>query len=256
MRHLLAAALLPLFATAPLYAAESGVAVRLAEVKGTVSARASSTADWTPVREGTMLAPGGEVKTYSGSSVVLAFSDGNKVKLEAGTTFGIEGATTLKTTLRLFSGKLSAWVKKANKADFTVRHAAGVAAVRGTVFGMEGTELGLMIALFEGALDFVDGFGRPSSLSPGQSAQSNTQTGLSGISSLPPATPAPEEPKVEAPPPPVAAAAPAPAKEPAPETLPAAETTTETTAVPPPSTTQESATTTCVSTVSPSSPCP
>ena len=42
MRHLLAAALLPLFATVSLYAAESGVAVRLAEVKGTVSARASS----------------------------------------------------------------------------------------------------------------------------------------------------------------------------------------------------------------------
>jgi ferric-dicitrate binding protein FerR (iron transport regulator) len=113
-------------------------------------------APWTGVKDGVMLAPGGEVKTWPDSSVVLAFSDGNKVKLEERTTFGVEGATTLRTSLRLFSGKLAAWVKRGNKADFRVRHAAGVAAVRGTVFTMIGTETGLRIALFEGSLEIVD----------------------------------------------------------------------------------------------------
>lgn len=188
-----------------------------------------------------MLAPGAEVRTGPASSVVLAFSDGNKVKLEQKTAFGAEGATTLKTSLRLFSGKISAWVRRANKADFAVRHAAGAAAVRGTVFGMAGTETDLSIALFEGSLDIVDNFGRPSSLSPGQSARANAQTGLSGISSLPPGAQAPPEPAAEAPPPPVTAAAP--------EALPAAEATAETTALPPASPTQENS-----ATVSPSSP--
>lgn len=244
MKSLLGAALI-LFGLVPLYAAEPGVSVRLAEVAGTVSARASSSAAWTGVGNGAMLAPGGEVRTGPGASVVLAFSDGNKVKLEPGTTFGVEGATTLKTSLRLFAGKLSAWVKRANKADFTVRHAAGVASVRGTVFSMEGTAAGLSIALFEGALDIVDGFGRPSSLSPGQSAQIAQATGLSGISSLPPGTTPPVEPAVEAPPPPAGSAAPAPA----PETVPAEKTTSETITTPPPSSpTQET------STVSPSAP--
>lgn len=241
----LTAALIFLFGVAPLYGAEAGVSVRLAEVAGKVSARAASTAAWTEVRNGAMLAPGGEVRTEPGASVVLAFSDGNKVKLEPGTTFGVEGATTLKTSLRLFTGKLSAWVKRVNKADFVVRHAAGVAAVRGTVFGMEGTETGLSIALFEGALDIVDSFGRPSSMTPGQSAQITQAAGLTGISSLPPEAKAPAEPVVEAPPPPAtAASAPSPA-----ETVPA--DTTESSVVPAPPTSSPTQET---STVSPSAP--
>lgn len=261
MKILLAAVLLSLFAAGPSYAAEAGVSVRLGEVKGTVSARASSSAAWTEVKDGAMLVPGGEVKTGPGSSVVLAFSDGNKVKLEQKTSFAVEGATTLKTSLRLFSGKVSAWVKRANKADFSVRHAAGVAAVRGTIFGMEGNELSMQIELFEGVLDIVDNFGRPSTMSPGQNARMSADAGLMGISSLPPGTKAPEEPKVETPPAPgTTTAAPAPEAAPA-ETVPAdTKAETETTEVPASSPSQENATTTaestCVPTVSPSAPCP
>lgn len=255
MKPLFLAVLLPLFCAAPLYAAEAGVSVRLAEVKGAVSARASSSAEWVAVKEGAMLAPGGEVRTDPGANVVLAFSDGNKVKLEQKTTFGVEAATTLKTSLRLFSGKITAWVQRANRADFSVRHKAGVAAVRGTIFGMDGTEAALEIALYLGVLDITDNFGRPSTLSPGQNARVSQEAGLMGISSLPAGTTAPPEPAVAAPPPPgTTTAAPAPA-----ETVPA-DTTADggTTEAPPPSVTQESATTssTCVATVSPSAPCP
>lgn len=247
MKTLLAAVLLPLFAATSSCAAEAGVSIRLAEVKGAVSARASATAQWVAVKDGTMLSPGGEAKTEADASVVLAFSDGNKVSLGPKTTFAVEGATTLKTSLRLFSGRLSAWVKKANKADFTVRHAAGVAAVRGTIFSMEGTDLGMNIQLFEGALDIIDIFGRPSAMTPGQNAAVSQTTGLQGISSLPPATATPVEPNVALPPPPLAGPLPPPgALPPAPEALPSAETTT----LPPPSPTQEGAT----NTVSPSAP--
>jgi hypothetical protein len=129
-----------------------------------------------------------------------------------------------------------------------------VAAVRGTVFAMEGSDLGLNIALFSGALDIVDNFGRPSSMSPGQNAHVSPEAGLMGISSLPPGTAAPVEPNVEAPAPPPATDAKT--TDVPPDALPA----TETEAPPPASPTQESATTTtessCVPTVSPSSPCP
>lgn len=256
MNTLAAAAMLPLLMAVPSYAAESGVSVRLGEVKGAVSARASSSAAWAAAADGAMLAPGSEVNTGAGATAVLAFSDGNKVKLEPGTTFGVEGATTLKTSLRLFSGKIAAWVKRANKADFTVRHAAGVAAVRGTIFTVESGALEVKIALYDGLLDIVDNFGRPSTMSPRQSAHLSPDAGLMGISSLPPAAQTPEEPKTTPPPPPgTTAAAPPPADAPPPEALPSADKT----ALPPPSPIQESRTTTvpaCVSTVSPSAPCP
>ncbi len=249
MKMSLLAVPLSAFFALPLYAANGGVSIRLAEVKGEVSARADAAAAWTAVKDGTMLAPGGEARTGAGASVVLAFSDGNKVRLGPATTFGVEGATTLKTSLRLFAGRLEAWVKRTNKADFTVRHRAGVAAVRGTVFAMEGSDLGLTIALFEGALDIVDNFGRPSSMSPGQNAHVSPEAGLMGISSLPPGTAAPAEPNVEAPAPPPATDAKT--SDVPPDALPA----TETESPPPASPTQESATTDSTeSTVSPSSP--
>ena len=254
MKILLAAILLPLVTAASTFAAEAGVSVRLAEVKGAVSARASASAEWVAVKDGAMLAPGGEVRTDPGASTVVAFSDGNKVKLEQKTTFGVEAATTLKTSLRLFSGKITAWVKRANQADFSVRHKAGVAAVRGTTFGMDGTEAALEIALFLGVLDIIDAFGRPSTLSPGQNARISQEAGLMGISSLPAGTATPPEPAVEAPPPPgTTTAAPAPS-----ETVPADPApATAVTELPPSSPTQESAATTaCVATVSPSAPCP
>lgn len=250
MQTLLAAALLPVFLAASSYAADTGVSIRLAEVKGEVSTRASASAAWTPVKDGAMLAPGGEAKTGRGASVVLAFSDGNKVRLGPATTFGVEGASSVKTSLRLFVGRLDAWVKRSNRTNFTVRHRAGVAAVRGTVFTMEGADAETSIALFSGALDLVDLFGLPASLTPGQIARVSVDAGLQGIASLPPGTPTPAEPAVAPPPPP---------------------TDTQTTVVPPddlPATevqptlqanpTQESGTTesTCVETVSPSAPCP
>lgn len=251
MKIVLAGLFIPLFATLPLYAAGTGVSVRLGEVKGAVSARASSTAAWTPVKDGVMLAPGSEVKTERGASVVLAFSDNNKVKLEQSTTFGIEATSTAGTSLRLFTGKLTAWVRRANKAEFKVRHAAGVAAVRGTVFSMFGTEADMGLSLFSGALDLADAFGRLSSLTPGQSAQVNRLIGLVGIAALPPAAAAvPVEPAVPVPPAPAPAAT-APAATPPADSLPAEPApATDAAAPPPPSPVQNAAS----NTTSPSSP--
>lgn len=246
MKTVLAAVLLSGLSAFPLYAADGGVSIRLSEVRGEVSARASASAAWTPVKDGTMLAPGGEAKTGPGGGVVLAFSDGNKVRLGPATTFGVEGASTVKTSLRLFAGRLDAWVKRRNKADFTVRHKSGVAAVRGTVFSMMGDDLGLEIALFSGALDIVDNFGRPSTLSPRQNARVSAEAGLLGISSLPTGAVTPAEPAAEPPPPPPATDTRT--SEVPPDALPAAETTTPAPASP----VQESATNS--STVSPSAP--
>lgn len=241
MKNLLAV-FLPLFAALPSRGAELPLGAKLAEVKGTVSARASAEAAWTEVKDGVMLAPGGEVKTEDGASAVLAFSDNNKVRLGSKASFALEGATTAKTSLRLLAGRLECWIKRVNKAEFTVRHRSAVASVRGTVFAMEGSDTGAKIELFEGGLDIVDAFGRPTTLAPGQAASVSQSAGLEGIASLPPEVKAPEEPKVEAPPAPkvVAALPPAPPAEIAtePEQAPAAT-----------SPKQESATT-----VSPSSP--
>lgn len=248
MRTLLAAVLLPALAV-PLFAAESGLSVRLGAVTGSVWTRSSAAVPWAASKDGAMLAPGVEARTGRGASAVLAFSDGNKVRLGPATVFAVEGATTLKTSLRLLSGRLEAWVRRANKADFTVRHRAGVAAVRGTVFAMEANASALDISLFSGALDVVDSFGRPASLNPGQSARVSADAGFLGIAPLPPGTAAPAEPDVETPAPPAAAAAET--TDAPPDEL----TGTETESSPAPSPTQESETTDSEeSTVSPSSP--
>ncbi|MBI3288409.1 MAG: FecR domain-containing protein, partial [Elusimicrobia bacterium] len=204
MKMLLAAVSMFFLFAAPARAAESLLAARLADVIGRVSARVSSTAPWVQVKSGAMLAAGGEVKTEVGSGVVIVFSDGNKVFLAPRTTFAVEGATTLKTSLRLFSGRIECWVKRTNNANFAVRHRSAVASVRGTVFAMEGTDSAVKIDLFSGGLDIVDSFGRPSSLTSGQRAEVAQDTGLQGISTLPPDAVAPKEPDVAPPPPPPA----------------------------------------------------
>jgi len=201
MKIRLSALLLTLLAAVPLYAAGAPLSARLGEVTGEVSTRASGAAPWVTVKNGAMIAPGSEVRTAKGASAVIAFSDNNKVKLHSATIFGLDRATTKKTELRLFSGKIQAWVKRLNKADFTVRHAAGVAAVRGTILGVEGTEADATFTLYEGAMDIIDAFGKSLSLSPGQTANLTEAGGNKGTSTTP-AGPPPEEPTVEAPPPP------------------------------------------------------
>ncbi len=249
---ILLAVLLPLLATVPLYAAELPLAARLAEVNGEVSARASSSASWVAVKDGTMIAPGGEVRTAKGSSVVVVFSDKNKVRLNSATVFGIDGATTLKTNLRLFSGKIQAWVKRVNKADFTVRHVAGVAAVRGTILEAEGTTTGLRLTLFEGAMDVVDAFGNSTSMTPGQTSSLSQTGGNQGVTATPSDVKTPAEPEAEAPAPPDATTTQTEGEEPPPEEIAAV---VEEPA--PASPVQESATTTTAdSTVSPSAPPP
>lgn len=248
MKNILSAVLL--LASIPLYAAETRVVVRLAEVEGGVSARASSSAVWVAAKVGEIIAPGGEVKTEAGGGAVIAFSDGSKVKLGPATTFAVEGATTLTTSLRLFSGRLHAWVKRANKAEFKVRHSAGVAAVRGTVFGMYGTAAVFKVDLFEGALDIIDIFGRPASLVPGQSAAVSETAGLQRVSSLPPGARPPAEPQVDLPPAPKKTAAALPPT--APETIAESEQLDSNKSP----VQEKTVTSTCDATVSPSAPCP
>jgi len=239
----LLAAILALLATVPLYAAELPLAAKIDAVSGEVSARASSAASWVAVKNGAMLAPGGEVRTGKGASAVVVFSDNDKVRLNSATVFAIDGATTLKTELRLISGRFTAWVRRANKADFRVRHLAGVAAVRGTVLEGEGTDAGINFTLLQGAMDVTDAFGNTSSLIPGQSANLTQAGGNQGVTTATGEVKVPEEPAVEPPAAPTTAATTEPA-------APPEEIAAETTTVPPTkSPVQESATT-----VSPSAP--
>lgn len=253
MKFLLAA-FLPFLAPVPLHAAELPLAAKVDEVNGEVSARASSSASWVAVKNGTMLSPGGEVRTAKGASAVIVFSDNNKVRLNSATVFAIDGATTLKTELRLISGRFTAWVKKANKADFKVRHVAGVAAVRGTILGGEASETGIVFSLHEGTMDVTDAFGNTASMTAGQSANLTQSGGNQGVQALPPGTAIPEEPKVEAP------AAPTTTTQTDTTTPPEAIAAETTTAPPTTSPVQESANTTTTTTesttVSPSAPPP
>lgn len=250
MKSLLAV-FLPLLAAVPLYAAELPLAAKIDEVNGEVSARATASAAWVAVKNGTMLAPGGEVRTAKGASAVVVFSDNNKVRLNSATVFGIDKATTLKTNIRLFSGRITAWVKRVNKADFVVRHNAGVAAVRGTILEGEGSDAGIVFSLLQGSMDVTDAFGNTASMTAGQSANLTQSGGNQGVQNLPPGTKTPEEPNVEAP------EAPAPTTTQT-EEVPPEEVAAEAVEPVPASPVQESATTTASesTTVSPSAPPP
>lgn len=248
------AVMLPLLATASLNAAELPLAAKIDAVNGEVSARASSAASWVAAKNGTMLSPGGEVRTGKGASAVVVFSDNNKVRLNSATVFAIDGATTLKTELRLISGRFTAWVRRANKADFRVRHLAGVAAVRGTVLEGEGTDAGITFTLLQGAMDVTDAFGNTSSLNPGQSTNLTQAGGNQGVTTNTGDIKVPEEPAVEPPAAPTTTTTQTETATP-PEEIAAEETTTPATTSP----VQESANTTTTTestTVSPSAPPP
>lgn len=201
---------------------------------------------------GAPVATGDELSVVGGDAVV-AFSDGTKIRLAAGSTLRVTDKSSRQTSLHLLKGKIDAWVKLSLGRRFRIRAGTAVASVRGTI--LSGTPTGF--SLFQGALSVTDDVGRTILLN-GLQFVNLTSGGLGNSGSLPPNTVVPVEPPVSLPPP--AGPPPGGGKKKAkntgevpPESLPAEET-----AATSGSPTQEtnSSVTKCASTVSPSSPCP
>lgn len=211
-----------------------------------------------PLKLGAPVSAGDELVVERGEAVI-AFSDGSTVRLGRGSRLKVAEKSAAQTSLTLLKGRLDAWVQGLVGRRFRVRSGTAVASVRGTVFSVLNDGAKTSFLLFQGELGVADEFGQSVILSPNQRLESS-ELGLGSMGSMPAGTQAPAEPDVPVPPAPgakpddAARGSADEGAEEAPESLPAAETTH----LPPPPPVQEQANdeSGCVSTVSPSAPCP
>lgn len=184
-----------LFAAARAFA--QAPAAALADFKGGVAVEAGGQA--LEPKPGLLLPPAAVVTTRGGSTAVIAFSNGNKVRLGAFSSIKVDERSAQRTTLSLLRGRLDCWVKRFKSSRFQVRTGAAVAAVRGTVFSVDFDGASARFDLFSGELSVTDIFGRGLVLTPGQRVDV-TPSGMRNMSSLPRSVAAPGEPDVPLPP--------------------------------------------------------
>lgn len=181
-------------------AAPATPVIAVAAVSGAVTVR---TADGrvSGASAGQVLQPGTAVETRAGSSAVLAFSNGTKVRIEANSDFKLRENAGAATTLEILRGGLTAWVRRLERgARFRVRAPSAVASVRGTVLKAITNGRDSVFDLLSGEMALTDNFGRGVVMTSGQRVESQMTTGLGGVSSLPPGTTAPPEPDAPLPP--------------------------------------------------------
>lgn len=131
--------------SAPTRAAASPTPSRtatIAEISGTVQARAKSSDAWTQATVGQSLPVGGQVQTLADGEVRLNVSPDNVVRLGQSSLFtltALEGTNTQpKTLLTLIAGEIWVIVNAAlNGGSFEVETPVGVAAVRGSYLGVD-----------------------------------------------------------------------------------------------------------------------
>lgn len=225
MRRMMASALISLFfcaLTGPVHAATaSGAGRYVPAARGSAPAKArkitkmagyigivkspamvllDGVEPWVKAKVGQQLTPGTQIKTKSGGSVTIAFTDGSKIRLGPNANFKLETVKRSKISMYIGLGKLEGWVKKLARRTFQIRNPVAVASVRGTVLATNViSPTQATFDCFSGSLGVTDNFGRTQSLSAGQRMSSNAQTGSSAPTKLPPNVKAPAEPPVNIP---------------------------------------------------------
>lgn len=112
--------------------------VKVTKITGNVMVQKAGAADWTRAADNMALQKGAQVKTASGGSCILAWENGNVVKLNELSSLAIEESAKQglagNTTVKINNGKMYARVEKlsATKSDFTIKTPTAVAGVRGS----------------------------------------------------------------------------------------------------------------------------
>lgn len=163
--------------------ADASRTAQLSELRNTVETRAGETVDWQAAAEGDGLTAGGGVRTGDDARARLDTSDGTILRLAPNTEFTLiqftPEATDPVTQWRLSAGKLWISVTKAlGTGSFEVETPNGVAAVRGSLMGVEYYPANghMIITCLEGACRLTQPTtGQSTDLSAGQ------QTGIPGF---------------------------------------------------------------------------
>jgi len=175
------------------------MAALVGKVEGKAQFRLDETQPWNDAKEAVRLPEGAQVRTMAGSSIVITFLDGSKVRLGPNVTFKLEAATPSKVSVFIGLGKLECWVKRLTSRRFQARSPVAVASVRGTIFSKDVREHSPIVDVtnvYEGVVDQTDLYNNTIGIGPGTSVAADAETGNSAPGTIPKdqATP-PVEPK-------------------------------------------------------------
>ena len=202
MKTILAALFLAAFPVLAAAAPEAPKAVAgfISETSGSVQVQIGGSDVWMLAKPGQRLTPGSQVKTQAGSSCVIGFTEGSKLRVGPNASFKLEEATPSKIAVFIGLGKLEAWVTKMAKRSFQARNPVAVASVRGSIIAMNVlSQTNATTDCHGGSWSVTDNFGRTTPLSEGQRLETSAAAGSSAPAPMPKTEAKPVEPKVEVP---------------------------------------------------------
>ena len=172
---------------------------------------------WFFAKPGRTLPAGSMLKTETGSYCLIFLSDGTKLRLGPRANLRLTELSAEKSEMALGSGRLEAWVKKRENAEFKAQTPLFTAALAEGIFAAEVlSPTSATFDIFTGEPKILDSLGKAQTVSPGNRVEFDSKTGASTPAPLPSAAQRPEEPSLTSP------AKPASVKEPATAAAPAA----------------------------------
>lgn len=167
--------------------------IRVLKVQGDVISIDNKTKESEPLKEGAFIQQGRELKTGSGSSSILLFSNGTTLTVEENTTFTVEkflqtqfDSTVVayqkikeepsisQTKVHVSEGSIVADIAKLDKeSSFSIATPVGTAGIRGTIIRVVvtpangGNSRSVTVDLLEGLIDFAAIDGKTFTLSSG-----------------------------------------------------------------------------------------
>jgi len=200
----------PAVSEVPQVPAPAALTAALGPVFGSAQSQQGGSDAWFFAKPGRPLPAGTMVKTEAGSYCLIFFSDGTKLRLGPKSNLRLTELSAQKAEVALGSGRLEAWVKKRESAEFQAQTPLFTAALPEGSFAADIlSPTSATLDIFTGDPKVQDSLGKSQTVSPGQRVELDAKTGASTPAPLPSGALRPEEPSLAGP------AKPAGAKEPA-----------------------------------------
>ncbi|MBI4054707.1 MAG: FecR domain-containing protein [Elusimicrobia bacterium] len=144
----------------------------LRQASGGVQIRKAGTPSWSDASAPMELFAGDKIRTSNRGLAEVAFADGSRVELEAGSILEVQELSPTRTELKLNLGVLKAFIEKLLSRQFQVRTPSAVCSVRGTAFRVQVFQDGrTLVELYHGLLAVQDRGGNAVLLNPNEKIQ-------------------------------------------------------------------------------------
>ena len=180
--------------------APAALTAKMGPVSGSAQFQQGGSDVWFFARPARPLPAGSLIKTEAGSSCLLFLSDGTKLRLGPQSKLRVAELLSGRTTMSLDSGRLEAWVKKREGAEFRTETPLFAATLPEGSFAADIlSPTSATLDIFTGEPTVIDSLGKSQKVSAGQRVELGAKTGASTPAPLPAGVVRPEGPSLAGP---------------------------------------------------------